>query len=71
MNVMVVPMTAPVTDLNFIRAAYLDKAKNIAVEASVATEREATEWLSELDILNQRGQFFSSLTIYCVKGHKK
>ena len=28
MNVMVVPMTAPVIDLNFIRAAYLDKAKN-------------------------------------------
>ena len=45
--------------------------QKIAVEASVVTEREATEWLSELDILNQRGQFFSSLTIDCVKGHKK
>jgi ubiquinone/menaquinone biosynthesis C-methylase UbiE len=70
-DVMVVPMTAPVTNLSFIRAAYLDKARKTAVEASVVTEKEASEWMSELDDLNKAGQFFSSLTIYCVRGHVK
>lgn len=68
-DVTVVPMTTPMTNLDFIRAAYLDKARKIAVEASVVTEQEASDWMAELIDLNKADQFFSSLTIYCVKGN--
>lgn len=69
-NIKVIPQTAPMNNLPFIRSAYLDKAKRIALEAGVVTEEEAAAWMSELDNLYEEGQFFSSLTIYCVRGIK-
>jgi len=67
-DVQVLPMTCPIADLDFIRAAYLDKAQRIAVEASVVTEQEASGWMAELVDLNRAGQFFSTLTMYCARG---
>eukprot|EP00588_Corethron_pennatum_P026087 CAMPEP_0194319368 /NCGR_PEP_ID=MMETSP0171-20130528/15827_1 /TAXON_ID=218684 /ORGANISM="Corethron pennatum, Strain L29A3" /LENGTH=312 /DNA_ID=CAMNT_0039076557 /DNA_START=51 /DNA_END=986 /DNA_ORIENTATION=+ len=43
-DVTILPMTCPVTELGFVRGAYLDKARKIAVEASVVTDQEASDW---------------------------
>eukprot|EP00537_Pseudo-nitzschia_pungens_P003979 CAMPEP_0172370358 /NCGR_PEP_ID=MMETSP1060-20121228/37279_1 /TAXON_ID=37318 /ORGANISM="Pseudo-nitzschia pungens, Strain cf. cingulata" /LENGTH=345 /DNA_ID=CAMNT_0013095595 /DNA_START=105 /DNA_END=1142 /DNA_ORIENTATION=+ len=67
-DVAVVPMTCPITNLDFIRAAYLDKAQKIAIEAFIVTHEEAADWMAELIDLDKADQFFSTLTIYCAKG---
>jgi len=70
-QVHVVPMTAPITDLHFIRRAYLDKAVKIALDAGVVSTEEASEWMSALEAAHNAGLFFSTLTLYCVRGHTK
>mmetsp|Transcript_18411 Transcript_18411/g.40090 ORF Transcript_18411/g.40090 Transcript_18411/m.40090 type:complete len:339 (-) Transcript_18411:202-1218(-) len=67
-DVTVFPMTYPITDLDFIRAAYLDKAQRIAVKASVVTDEESLDWMTELIDMDSTDQFFSTLTIYCAIG---
>lgn len=70
-QVHVFPMTAPITDLHFIRRAYLDKAVKIAIDAGVVSTEEASEWMSALESAHNAGLFFSTLTLYCVRGHTK
>mmetsp|Transcript_10703 Transcript_10703/g.16241 ORF Transcript_10703/g.16241 Transcript_10703/m.16241 type:complete len:383 (-) Transcript_10703:122-1270(-) len=67
-NVRVLPLVSPVQDLTFVREAYLDKARKLAVEASVVTKEEASDWMEELVGLDEAGLFFSSLTIYVARG---
>ena len=67
-NVRVLPLVSPVQDLTFVREAYLDKARKLAVEASVVTKEEASDWMEELVALDEAGLFFSSLTIYVARG---
>jgi ubiquinone/menaquinone biosynthesis C-methylase UbiE len=68
-NVRVLPMTSPVNDLGFLRDAYLDKARRLAIEASVVTEQEASDWMEELVALDEADMFFSTLTIYVARGN--
>jgi len=68
-DVRVLPMTSPVNDLGFLRDAYLDKARRLAVEASVVTEQEASDWMEELVALDEADMFFSTLTIYVARGN--
>ena len=68
-GVRVLPMTSPVNDLRFLRDAYLDKARRLAVEASVVTEQEASDWMEELVALDEAGMFFSTLTIYVARAN--
>ena len=67
-DIVALPMTAPVTNLEFVRAAYLDKAAEIAIEAGVVTSEESHSWMTELEDAHSAGLFFSSLTIFTVQG---
>ena len=68
-SVRVLPMTSPVNDLRFLRDAYLNKARRLAIEASVVTEQEASDWMEELVALDEADMFFSTLTIYVARAN--
>ena len=53
-----------------MQAGYLDKAVRLSVNSGVVTPKEGSNWMLELERADEAGEFFSTLTLYCVRGHK-
>jgi ubiquinone/menaquinone biosynthesis C-methylase UbiE len=70
-DIMVTANTGVLTDYGLaVQLLRLREAAERAQEAGVVTAVEATRWLGQLEEAGQRGQFFASLTHFCVSGRK-
>ena len=52
-SIQVTPLTAPITDLSFVQAGYLDKAVRLSVNSGVVTPKEGSNWMLESELMRQ------------------